>query len=134
MPSHPNTIAVKPCPALRETFLRLVEASAAHETLRRFGDLLMDLVVEATIVTMPRRNEEAVSGTWVQHTTRALLLDLASVRGEIEGIREGTGEGSREDARLALVVGDLLADLDSMTARMQAALDVAIATEAGDGA
>lgn len=99
-----------------------------------FGDLLHTLVLEAPRFIISPEREEPVAGTDTQHEVKAILLDLAAVRSEMQGVHEGIGVEGKEGSRLAIVVSDLIADLDGITARMQAALDVAHDRVVSDGA
>ncbi len=128
MPDRPQSTVTKPSDAFRETFLRFLERQELHDAFRTFGDLLYIVVLEAPrFITSPeKRGEEPVTGTTTQHEVKSFLLDLAAVRSEMQAVHETIGEGEgKEDARLSLAVSDLLPDLDSLTARMQAALDAA---------
>ena len=136
MPDHPQHTVQEPCGAFRESFLRFVERQDLHDAVRTFGDLLETLVLEAPrfIVSPKTQGEEPVTGTTTQHEVKAILLDLAAVSTEMQGVQEGIGVEGKEDARLAIVVSDLITDLDAITTRMQAALDAAIASETHGGA
>jgi hypothetical protein len=132
MPDHPQSTVSKPSDAFRETFLRFLERREQHDAFRIFGDLLYTLVLETPrFITSPeKRGEVPVSGTTTQHEVRAILLDLTAARSEMHGVHQTIGEGEgKEDARLALAVSDLLPVLDSLTARMQAALDAALSSQ-----
>jgi len=135
MPDHPQHTVQKPCGAFRESLLRFIERQDLHDAVRSFGDLLETLVLEAPrFIVSPKQGEEPVTGTTTQHEVKAILLDLAAVSTEMQGVQEGIGVEGKEDARLAIVVSDLIPDLDAITTRMQAALDAALASGAGDGA
>lgn len=129
MPDHPQSSVTEPAEAFRETFLYWLEDHDHHETMRRFGGLLDQLVGEAHLVVRNKR-AKTPDPTWVLATVRAALLDLASLRATLFDIADNIGAPlPANEVRLMLAVADLMPDLDSFTGKLRAALDVATAAE-----
>lgn len=125
MPDHPQSSVTGPAEAFRETFLYWIEDPDHHETVRRFGGLLDQLVGEAHLVVRNNR-EKTPDPTWVLATVRAVLLDLAAIRFVLADVAENIGAPlPAHEVRLMLAVTDLLPEYDGFTGKLRAALDAA---------
>jgi hypothetical protein len=133
MPDHPQSTVTEPSEVFRESFLRDLEAPAAHAAFRAFGEVLYDVTCEGSrAVMLPREGRPA--GTHFQHVSCALLLDLEAIRAELVGIAEQVGEGDDlEDNRLALALADLRPGIEELAGILRAAYERATGPQAPAG-
>ena len=134
MPDHPQSIKhLRPNPAFRDSFLRLIELPLNHAAAQGFGHFLDDLFAEGRLALIDPRDRP--TETYFQTLARALVLDLEAVRFNLANVAKTVGEADDvEDSRLALTMADLLPRVEEVGATLRAALERSTGPQAPAGA
>jgi hypothetical protein len=120
MADHPQSNVTVPAEEFRETFLYWIESPEHHAAVRRFGDLLGQLVGEGKLVVR-NPNEHPPTGTWVCEFIHAVLLDVAHLRAQLVDIADNVGAPlPANEVRLMIAVADLMPELDAWIAKLRA--------------
>lgn len=119
-----------PSETFRESFLRRFERVDHQATVRAFGELLHDLVMEGSAVVDSGQPSKA----------DFLRLRIASVVGDVRQAHEALAgtyylledPDGKEGARLLLAVADAAEEVGQLVARLDAALARYVAAPAGE--
>lgn len=120
--STPPTVATPPVinpadfesfPTFRETFALWFTDPGANRTLRAFGELLHDFVLEYAHL-WPNPDE-----SWTRLQLRAVVADMRHLQGALAEMAEDAPGGTAPDMQLCAFGGKIGADLGKLADRIE---------------